>query len=154
MNWPIVLAAAAVVHGSATSVQAASDTGLIVHGLVYFASRSTEPLASGPIDPITHLAPRIWQNAHVLVTGYADTLGSRESNQRLSLARARAVADRLVSLGVKPASITLEGCGESNLAKATADEVSEPLNRRVWFDWQIDPVSERNRCILYPYTQR
>lgn len=149
-----VLVAAVLAHATATSDQTAPDTRFIVHGLVYFASGSTEPLASGPIDTIEHLAPKVWPTAYVLVTGYTDALGSREANHRLSLARARAVADRLVSLGVEPQSITLESCGETNLAKPTADEVSEPLNRRVYFDWQLGPYAKRNRCELHRYEQR
>ncbi|WP_354074364.1 OmpA family protein [Brevundimonas sp. 1080] len=149
-----ILVAAVLAHPSASPAQTAPNTGVIVHGLVYFASGSAEPLAPGPIDPIKHLAPRVWPTAHVLVSGYADTLGSREANKLLSLARARAVADRLVSLGVKPQSITLESCGEANLAKPTADEVSEPLNRRVYFDWQLGPYQDRNRCEMQPYQQR
>lgn len=149
-----VLVAAVLVHPSASLAQTIPNTGVIVHGLVYFASGSTEPFTSGPIDPIEHLAPKVWPTAHVLVSGYADTLGSREANKLLSLARARSVADRLVALGVEPQSITLESCGEANLAKPTADEVNEPLNRRVYFDWQLGPFADRNRCEMHPYQQR
>ena len=44
------------------------------------------------------------------------------------------VADALVAQGVNGGVIALDGKGETNLAKPTADGVREPLNRRATID--------------------
>jgi outer membrane protein OmpA-like peptidoglycan-associated protein len=76
-------------------------------------------------------AARDRPGARLVVEGHTDTSGTREHNQALSDARARAVADELVREGVPRRRITSEGLGESRLAVATGDEVREPRNRRV-----------------------
>lgn len=55
------------------------------------------------------------------VRGYTDRIGSTAYNQKLSLRRATAVSDYLVSKGVAPASIQAYGEGESNPLTALAD---------------------------------
>ena len=66
----------------------------------------------------------------VLVVGHADTSGSAAYNVGLSNRRARTTADALVAQGVAGGVISLDGKGETQLARATADGVREPLNRR------------------------
>lgn len=68
--------------------------------------------------------------AEVLVVGHTDTKGSREHNDRLSLARAQAVRAQLLELGFDPARVKLAGRGERELLIATPDETPEPRNRR------------------------
>lgn len=65
------------------------------------------------------------------VVGHADTVGSANYNQALSERRARRVANALVDRGVPAGAMTLAGRGESDLARATGDNVREALNRRV-----------------------
>jgi outer membrane protein OmpA-like peptidoglycan-associated protein len=65
------------------------------------------------------------------VAGYADTSGTTEYNQRLSEARARAVADLLNTAGAPAQAITVQAFGETRPAVQTPDGVREPLNRRV-----------------------
>lgn len=67
----------------------------------------------------------------VQITGYTDTSGSVPYNQRLSLRRAKHVADALVHMGVAPQAMAIGGVGENNLAVPTPDGVREPRNRRV-----------------------
>jgi len=66
----------------------------------------------------------------VNVVGHADTSGSAAYNVRLSQRRAATVRDALVAQGLNGSAITTEGRGETDLARATADGVREPLNRR------------------------
>jgi len=66
----------------------------------------------------------------VHVVGHADTSGSAAYNVRLSQRRAATVRDALIAQGVTGGAITTEGRGETDLARATADGVREPLNRR------------------------
>jgi OOP family OmpA-OmpF porin len=65
------------------------------------------------------------------VTGHADRSGPEDYNQNLSLERANAVKNQLISLGIDPDSISVAGRGESEPAVETEDGVREPANRRV-----------------------
>ncbi|MEM7177800.1 MAG: OmpA family protein [Pseudomonadota bacterium] len=65
------------------------------------------------------------------IVGYTDTVGSVAYNQTLSERRARRVADALIDRGVSPDGMVLAGRGKTDLAVPTADQVREPLNRRV-----------------------
>jgi outer membrane protein OmpA-like peptidoglycan-associated protein len=67
----------------------------------------------------------------VEVIGHTDTLGDLRSNQSLSLARAAAIRDLLVSDGVAGETISLAGRGKLDLVVPTADQVAEPKNRCV-----------------------
>jgi OmpA-OmpF porin, OOP family len=67
----------------------------------------------------------------VQITGYTDTSGSVPYNQRLSLRRAKHVADALLHMGVAPQAMAIGGVGENNLAVPTPDGMREPRNRRV-----------------------
>jgi outer membrane protein OmpA-like peptidoglycan-associated protein len=67
----------------------------------------------------------------VEVIGFTDTTGTQDVNQRLSLQRADAVRQLLVRDGVAAGAIATAGRGKLDLAVQTADQVSEPRNRRV-----------------------
>ena len=70
----------------------------------------------------------------ILIVGHTDTSGSAAYNVGLSNRRSRTVADAMVANGVNGGVISLEGKGETQLARATADGVREPLNRRATID--------------------
>ena len=55
------------------------------------------------------------------ITGYTDPIGKPDSNQRLSLERANAVRDHMVSQGVPAGVIRTEGRGEADLKVTEAD---------------------------------
>ena len=65
------------------------------------------------------------------VNGFADRSGTDQHNLALSQRRAVNVARMLESDGVPAGSITSEGFGETHLKVDTADDVREPMNRRV-----------------------
>jgi len=65
-----------------------------------------------------------------MVVGYTDPLGSTEYNQRLSVARANAVRDYMVSQGVPAGIIQTEGRGESDLKVTEADCKAQGKARR------------------------
>lgn len=69
--------------------------------------------------------------AEVIVIGHTDSVGTSESNDRLSLQRAEAVADILVAAGVPRSAIQTVGRGEREPAVPTAPQVAEARNRRV-----------------------
>jgi outer membrane protein OmpA-like peptidoglycan-associated protein len=67
----------------------------------------------------------------VVVIGHTDRVGNLQSNDRLSLQRAERVRTELVKLGIAESRIQIAGRGEREPLVPTADEVSEPRNRRV-----------------------
>jgi OmpA-OmpF porin, OOP family len=67
----------------------------------------------------------------VQVTGFTDTSGSADYNQRLSVRRANAVATVLVQDGVPQNALAVTGRGQNDLRVPTPDGVREPQNRRV-----------------------
>jgi OOP family OmpA-OmpF porin len=73
-------------------------------------------------------AARAGGQSHIVVVGHSD---SAEDSEKLSLARARAVAHALVSDGARPESIATSGLGKTDPAVETADHVKEAKNRRV-----------------------
>jgi outer membrane protein OmpA-like peptidoglycan-associated protein len=67
----------------------------------------------------------------VRVFGHADTSHTDDESAKLGMARARAVREELMKLGLADSAIAYATKGEQDLAKETADGVKEPLNRRV-----------------------
>ncbi len=67
----------------------------------------------------------------ISIVGHTDSVGSAEFNQKLSLDRARAVADLLENKGVAAGSMEITSHGEKNPLIVTPDGTDEPRNRRV-----------------------
>lgn len=116
------------VFGSALAAQPI----LPKHFRLYFISDSdklTPPSAQEYKEVFDDIKRRpVYQ---VEVIGHTDTFASKEYNQQLSLKRADAIKDQLVRDGLNPASISVAGRGELDLAVPTPNGVHEPRNRRV-----------------------
>lgn len=67
----------------------------------------------------------------VRIIGHTDNTGSDELNDRLSLARAQAVRDYVVSRGVRPEVIQIAGRGEHEPVADNSSEAGRARNRRV-----------------------
>lgn len=65
----------------------------------------------------------------VIVLGYTDRVGSRETNNALSRQRAAAVARVLASAGVQQSAITIDGRGVES--KSQSQSTEQPTSRRV-----------------------
>ena len=100
--------------------------------IVFFGFDSAEVTAAGSrvIDEAVATAERLGFVDYT-ITGHADRAGPEDYNLLLSLRRANAVRDALVSRGVKASGISVAGRGEAENAVPTADGVREPQNRRV-----------------------
>jgi outer membrane protein OmpA-like peptidoglycan-associated protein len=103
---------------------------------LYFLSGGTdlEPDSQATMDAmLADMAAR--KAAEVVITGHTDTVGGGADNDRLSLARAKAVAATLgetfAAKGVKSDAIATAGRGERALLVETPDQTAEPKNRRV-----------------------
>jgi outer membrane protein OmpA-like peptidoglycan-associated protein len=69
--------------------------------------------------------------AEIAVIGHTDRVGPLEYNDTLSLRRAERVRKDFVDRGIPDNAISVAGRGEREPIVPTADEVSEPRNRRV-----------------------
>jgi outer membrane protein OmpA-like peptidoglycan-associated protein len=69
--------------------------------------------------------------AEVAVIGHTDRVGSLDYNDDLSLRRAERVRKDFVDRGIPSGAVHVAGRGEREPIVPTADEISEPLNRRV-----------------------
>ena len=67
---------------------------------------------------------------NISATGYADSSGSEDYNQKLSLKRADTIREYLIKGGMPAEQITVSGRGEAD-AVPTAENTREPANRRV-----------------------
>lgn len=69
--------------------------------------------------------------AEIAVIGHTDRVGAVEYNDTLSLRRAERVRRDFVERGIPTNAINVAGRGEREPIVLTADDVSEPRNRRV-----------------------
>jgi outer membrane protein OmpA-like peptidoglycan-associated protein len=67
------------------------------------------------------------------VEGHTDSDGETDANQKLSEARAQAVKDMLVSMGIDTGRLTTKGYGESSPIAANTTAEGKANNRRVEF---------------------
>jgi outer membrane protein OmpA-like peptidoglycan-associated protein len=67
----------------------------------------------------------------VAIIGHTDRVGSMQYNDALSLRRAERCRDELIKLGIPKVRISVAGRGFREPEVPTADQVSEPRNRRV-----------------------
>jgi outer membrane protein OmpA-like peptidoglycan-associated protein len=69
--------------------------------------------------------------AEIAVIGHTDRVGPLEYNDTLSLRRAERVRKDFTDRGIPDSAINVAGRGEREPIVVTADETSEPRNRRV-----------------------
>ena len=84
------------------------------------------------LDRITEFAHNC-QTIAIAITGHTDTSGNEFWNRTLSLARAQAVADRLVARGIDPTRLIVTGRGSSEPVADNATARGRDLNRRIEF---------------------
>lgn len=72
-----------------------------------------------------------YPSSYIDVIGHTDSTGDDAYNQRLSEARASAVAQYLVSRGVNPARMQSYGMGETQPVASNATPAGQQANRRV-----------------------
>ncbi|MCL2282890.1 MAG: OmpA family protein [Fibromonadales bacterium] len=67
------------------------------------------------------------------VVGHTDDQGKRETNQKLSEARAKAVADFLISRGISASRLDFEGRGPDQPVASNKTAAGRAKNRRIEF---------------------
>lgn len=102
--------------------------------LIFFPAGSaqiTSGFAPSLSEALTYLRANSGLYRRIDVTGYSDTVGSREANQALGMQRAITVKGALVNDGIPAELIVVSSQGESDLLVPTGDGVREAQNRRV-----------------------
>jgi OmpA-OmpF porin, OOP family len=75
-------------------------------------------------------AARARSGGEIVIVGHTDRQGAADANDALSLRRANAIRDLLVSRGFRAELIDPVGRGEREPLVPTEDDVPEPRNRR------------------------
>ena len=137
----LVLAACAQ-HGGQTQDGSGQDTYKVAKStlglpsgehVVYFNTGSAE-LTTEELQKLMLTATKAkGASAKVVVSGHTDGTGTSEKNEALSAARAKAVADLLISAGVKAEQIQAKHCGDSRPAVESKTGRPAAKNRRVEF---------------------
>lgn len=99
---------------------------------LYFEGGGTALTAESQQTMVEALASAVARSGgDIVITGHTDTTGSLEQNDDLSRRRAQLVRQMFIDRQFPAQRIEAVGRGKRELAVPTADEVNEPLNRRV-----------------------
>ncbi len=93
-------------------------------------SAAIQPASRPVLDQLAALAGRCSGN-RLVIEGHTDITGSQRTNVVLSRDRAAAVANYLISRGVRPSQLAAIGYGESRPRAGGGTEAANMLNRRI-----------------------
>ena len=100
--------------------------------LFEFGKSDLKPEGKEKIREYREMAKDELSNAYkVIITGYTDNVGEPDFNSTLSLQRAEAVRDSLISLGADASKFEVKGAGEGNPIADNSSEAGRAQNRRV-----------------------
>lgn len=110
-----------------------SDGKVIVNGIKFDINKASLKLESmGPINKIFKLMQK-QPDLNFSVEGHTDSDGDEASNQTLSEARAKAVMDKLIEMGISAKRLKSAGWGESKPIGENGTAEGKANNRRVEF---------------------
>ncbi len=89
------------------------------------------PVAETRLDAVANAFKQLDATQKVVIEGHTDSVGSEETNQRLSKERAEAVRDYLISQGVSAEQLSAVGKGESEPIATNDTPEGRANNRRV-----------------------
>ncbi len=108
----------------------------IVKGLLFdFNKADIKPCYYKNLDEVVKVL-KANPGLKVEIQGHTDNIGSAAYNMKLSLRRAQAVADYLISHGISPSRLTVKGYGFTRPVASNDTPEGRALNRRV----QIKPL--------------
>lgn len=104
----------------------------VVLNNVFFDSGKSNlrPESYGELNRLAEVF-KLYEHLVVEISGHTDNSGSRATNQRLSLARAKAVVDYLVSIGVPQSRLIAKGYGPDQPRDTNRTAEGRQNNRRV-----------------------
>jgi OOP family OmpA-OmpF porin len=107
---------------------------LLMQPLTFFESGTEIRDASAAVvDRVTDFA-RDCQDVSIEIRGHSDASGDETWNRRLSLARAQAVADRIIANGIDPERLIVSGVGSAEPVADNATARGREANRRIEFE--------------------
>ena len=110
-----------------------SDGKIIVNGIRFDINKATiKPESNGAINEIFALMQK-QSDLNFSVEGHTDSDGDDALNQTLSEKRAKAVMDRLISMGIASNRLKYAGWGESKPIGENGTSEGKANNRRVEF---------------------
>lgn len=83
------------------------------------------------------------------IVGHTDSVGSEERNQEISVARAKKVADYLISRGIQATQINFRGEGEKQSIESNDSEMGRNRNRRI----EVKLILFKNKPTVVKTTQ-
>jgi len=104
---------------------------LVLTGVTFEFNKSRLTLDAMKVLDFVGQSVKAHPEAKIEIGGYTDAVGSAAYNQRLSLARARAVRVYLIQLGVAADQLTAVGYGKSRPVASNTTEEGRAQNRRV-----------------------
>jgi outer membrane protein OmpA-like peptidoglycan-associated protein len=104
---------------------------LVLTGVTFDFNKSSLTLDAKKVLDFVGQSVKAHPEAKIEIGGYTDSVGSAAYNQRLSLARARAVRVYLVQLGVPADQLTAVGYGKASPVASNTTEEGRAQNRRV-----------------------
>lgn len=121
---------------AAMAQQAADDTTLMSQPMlfddIWFESGSDQ-LSNSSQNQIRVVAALMntYQNRKILIRGHTDNTGDLNTNSLLSLTRSDSMRKQLVSLGIDPARIKIEGVGQLEPLASNNTAEGRAQNRRI-----------------------
>ena len=110
-----------------------SDGKIVENGIRFDVNKATlKPESMGPINKIYKLMTK-YPDLNFSVEGHTDSDGDGALNQKLSVARAKAVMDKLIAMGISADRLKYAGFGESKPIDTNATPEGKANNRRVEF---------------------
>jgi outer membrane protein OmpA-like peptidoglycan-associated protein len=108
------------------AIKVTFDSGIL------FATGKSD-LSSAAISSLQNFATSLQNNplTNVQIFGHTDNTGSRETNEKLSLARAQAVANNLTSRGVSSTRLAMKGLAYDDPIADNNTAAGRAKNRRV-----------------------
>jgi len=97
-----------------------------------FKKADLTPRAHSILDRIIELLSDN-KDVNLLIIGHTCSIGSYETNQRLSIKRAESVKTHLIGRGIPAGKITTEGYGETRPIADNSTEEGRQINRRAQF---------------------
>ncbi len=110
-----------------------SDGKFVTYGITFDVGKSViKPESMGEINRIVKL---MQENPELKfeVQGHTDNTGNAASNQTLSEARAKAIVDKLVEMGISASRLTSVGKGQTSPIADNSTDEGKAKNRRVEF---------------------
>ena len=102
---------------------------------IYFPANSSQIIGRKTIDVLVDIKNILSDNpkGNIIIEGYASSDGEEDFNIKLSVRRAEAVLDYLISLGVSPERLEAVGFGELDPLGDNTNPKGRAINRRVQF---------------------